>query len=352
MLQTKKRSIAMDAAKAICVLLVIYGHTFRESMRAAYPWCDFSYDFVYRFHVSTLFFLSGMGYTLTARKNHSLSVWQYWYKKARSLLLPWLSYAVLVYLIFALAQLLSPVRTLLAGTSYSLISPARYLLCLLRNENPYSFHLWYLQTLFLFVVVTDLLDRFLPESTASRAKLAFLLLVPGFYFLFCQSWIWTFKGFFQQYSYFLAGTLLPREKAEQHTRPLVLLGLGCGAFTAWELLFPFALYGTPVTAFSMTYVDTFAIIGTSLGIWAACVLLEAHLSLLARFGQNSMLFYLYHQPFCCAMIGMLLYDKLHLPAIGVVAICMAAGLVVPYLIHKLAGALRMRPLLRLLGLPG
>ena len=58
----------VDAARGIAVLLVIYGHTFRESMRAAYAWCDFSYALVYRFHVSLLFLLSGMGCTLTAQK--------------------------------------------------------------------------------------------------------------------------------------------------------------------------------------------------------------------------------------------------------------------------------------------
>ena len=50
------------------MLLVIYGHTFRESMRAAYAWCDFSYTLVYRFHVSLLFLLSGFGYALTLEK--------------------------------------------------------------------------------------------------------------------------------------------------------------------------------------------------------------------------------------------------------------------------------------------
>ena len=59
----------VDAARGIAVLLVIYGHTFRESMRAAYAWCDFSYALVYRFHVSLLFLLSGFGYALTLEKN-------------------------------------------------------------------------------------------------------------------------------------------------------------------------------------------------------------------------------------------------------------------------------------------
>lgn len=77
MTQTAKRLDHIDIAKAIGLLLVIYGHTFRMSMRAAHPWCAFSYTFVYRFHVPLLFLLSGMGCTLTAQKNRSLSARQY-----------------------------------------------------------------------------------------------------------------------------------------------------------------------------------------------------------------------------------------------------------------------------------
>ena len=75
----------VDAARGIAVLLVIYGHTFRESMRAAYAWCDFSYALVYRFHVSLLFLLSGFGYALTLEKNKTLTEWRYFGKKAKAL---------------------------------------------------------------------------------------------------------------------------------------------------------------------------------------------------------------------------------------------------------------------------
>lgn len=73
----------VDAARGIAVLLVIYGHTFRESMRAAYAWCDFSYVLVYRFHVSLLFLLSGLGYALTLEKNKTLTEWRYLGKKQK-----------------------------------------------------------------------------------------------------------------------------------------------------------------------------------------------------------------------------------------------------------------------------
>ena len=100
----------VDAARGIAVLLVIYGHTFRESMRAAYA-------LVYRFHVSLLFLLSGFGYALTLEKNKTLTEWRYLGKKAKALLLPWFSYSVLIYVVFVAAQLFAPCRALLENTA-------------------------------------------------------------------------------------------------------------------------------------------------------------------------------------------------------------------------------------------
>ena len=110
MQQTAKRLDHIDIAKAIGLLLVIYGHTFRMSMRAVHPWCAFSYTFVYRFHVPLLYFLSGMGCTLTAQKNRSLSARQFLHKKVHSLLLPWGVYSAFLYLLFYLANRLPPVQ--------------------------------------------------------------------------------------------------------------------------------------------------------------------------------------------------------------------------------------------------
>ena len=78
-----KRLSYIDAAKGIAVLLVIFGHCFRQSMRTDFYWCDFSYLYVYRFHVTLLFVLSGMGYSLTREKNLSLGTGAYIKKKAK-----------------------------------------------------------------------------------------------------------------------------------------------------------------------------------------------------------------------------------------------------------------------------
>ncbi len=351
-MQNSKRLDYIDAARGIALLFVIYGHTFRDSMRASHLWCDLSYIFVYRFHVSLLFLLSGMSYALTAQKNQSLSSGQYLRKKARSVLLPWFAYSVLIYLIFALAQLFRPIRVLLNSTSYALISPAEYALSMLRNENPYSFHLWYLQTLFLFLVVVFLLDRVLSSHHARIVKILLILLLPAFYALFCQNWVWVFKGFFQKFHFFLLGAVLPREILEHRPGKFVAAGTAGGLFMLFELFHPLdEIYEIMPVGLALVYLDNLAIGCFCLGILALCLLLHRHLRWAALLGRNSMLFYLYHQPFFCAFLGMILFDKLGLPAVGVVVLCMAASLLLPWLFHRLAAKLGLQNFFAALGLP-
>lgn len=353
MTQTARRLDHIDIAKAIGLLLVIYGHTFRMPMRAAYPWCAFSYTFVYRFHVPLLFLLSGMGCTLTAQKNRSLSARQFVCKKAHSLLLPWGVYSAFLYLLLFLADQLPPVRALLSGSVYQLRQPAEYLCLVLRNENPYGFHLWYLPTLFWFSLTAWLLDKALSPAAARAAKLALVVVLPVCYQLLFTGWFWAVKSCFQQGAFFFLGCVLPREKAEQHAKPLVLFGTLCGLWVVQGLLSPALVWTDGLLAEAVrTWADYFAVSGFCVGIWAACVLLQKPLRRLVPLGQNTMLFYLYHQPFCCAVLGLVLYDKLGLSAGGTVLACFAASLVMPYLFHRLAGRLHLRPLLLRLGLPG
>ena len=362
----KKRFDYIDAAKGLAMLLVIFGHTFRESMRADLAWCDVSYIVVYRFHVSLLFLLSGLGFGLAAQRYREQSPLEFLRRKARSLLLPWLSYSVLMYIIFALIWALPPLRGMLAGSAYELISPARYLLDMLKNENPYCFHVWYLQTLFLFTLLTYVCERYLPPRVSRAVRLALVFIIPLLYDLFCHDWVWAGKAFMQKAMFFLVGTLIPERAIREHARALSVGGIGCGAVMLLLLFPPYGvdLYASRTTAIPAMYLENAAILGLCLGITAVlsplcgraerqsasasrvpCVLR------LAAFGRQTMPYYLYHQPFCCAFLGLVLYEKLGVPAPAVVAACMAAGLLVPYLILRLLGGTRLGAAVERMGLP-
>ena len=72
---------------------------------------------------------------------------------------------------------------------------------------------------------------------------------------------------------------------------------------------------------------------------------------LAQFGRNTMRYYLYHQPFCCALLGMLLYEKLHFSAVATVAACMVSAIALPWLFGKLIRLCRLDDIFKKIGLP-
>lgn len=89
------------------------------------------------------------------------------------------------------------------------LTPIDYVIALLRNENPYSFHIWYLQTLFLFISLTFLFDRQVEDEHKQRlVKIILILLLPAFMNGFVQNGS-GHSRIFQKYQFFLLGTILP-----------------------------------------------------------------------------------------------------------------------------------------------
>lgn len=344
-----ERVAYIDIAKGLVLLLVILGHTFRDSMREAYYWCDFLYLFLYKFHGSALFLISGMSYAITIQKNKSLSISLYVKKKAKSILLPWVSYSVLVYIIFFAVSKVPAISGALGGKS--VVSPMEYLKLMLYNQNPYSFHLWYLNTLFLLSIFTFLIDKFWGENKARALKIILLIIMPAVASTVAQPWHLVTKGFVYQLPYFIAGILIKRESIEKFNHKWMILGLLSAVLLAgYTILEP--RYNLSSTAFvAVFYIENILAVIVAFGIISASYAFSAKLAAVEKIGRNSIVYYLYHQPFCGAFLGAFLYDKLHFPVMPVIALCMLASLVVPYLVSKIAKKTGLYKTLGWFGLP-
>ena len=170
--------------------------------------------------------------------------------------------------------------------------------------------------------------------------------------MFCRDWVWVFKGFFQKYLFFLLGTLLVRENVEKKAGILAAVGACSFAVLVLEICFlPVEIYDNPYIDLGMSYVDNAITVGICLGILAVCILWNRYLGRLAQFGRNTMRYYLYHQPFCCALLGMLLYEKLHFSAVATVAACMVSAIALPWLFGKLIRLCRLDDIFKKIGLP-
>lgn len=58
-----------------------------------------------------------------------------------------------------------------------------------------------------------------------------------------------------------------------------------------------------------------------------------HSKFIKYLGKNSMVFYLFHQPFC-AMLGIVLFEKIGLPGYSVCLLCFLGSIILPELVIR------------------
>ena len=161
--QNKARIEWVDIAKGIGILLVLAGHAPRDIMRDRYPLIDFGYYFIYTFHMSLFFFLSGWMFSrCQAEKKTSV---QFLSGKINTLLIPWVVFSALIYLLIYGVNAVSFIKDMLYGTFLEQMGVAEYAKLCLSGMNPYCIHLWYMYTLFFVQIIIFMLCRIYRKAT-------------------------------------------------------------------------------------------------------------------------------------------------------------------------------------------
>lgn len=97
----KNRIQWVDSAKAIGIILVVIGHAFRDEMRAVSVLYDTIYHLVYFFHMPLFFTIAG--FLLERSFQRGNSPWRLIVKRTKTLLVPFVSYTVIIYFVFQAA---------------------------------------------------------------------------------------------------------------------------------------------------------------------------------------------------------------------------------------------------------
>lgn len=92
------RIIALDIAKAICIILVVMGHYVPDNSPA---WYVLVHDVIYTFHMPLFMFVSGYVYIATKKRS---TYGDFLLKKVRRLMVPYLTTSVMVIVIKLLTQ--------------------------------------------------------------------------------------------------------------------------------------------------------------------------------------------------------------------------------------------------------
>ncbi|MDY7538939.1 acyltransferase [Undibacterium sp. 5I1] len=290
------RAIWVDYAKAIGILLVVYGHVARGVWNAGIPFDQATYSLIdsviYSFHMPLFFFLSGLFFNASFQKYG-----------AKNLLIGKLETIAYPYVVWSLLQ--GMVEVFLSKYTNGKVSIAEVLALFWMPRA----HFWFLYVLFLVFILATLLHRFLQLNVAS-SKLRPLALV-----LLITSALYVGNGngnmvapfpidYLMAYFVFFVLGIQSEQLAEViTTRPLLWLTTSTCAFVAAQWGFhqglgltylQQGLLSLLLAVISIVFICSIAVFLAQLSQPTARAGLPPSLALLSFIGSCSMTIYLMH----------------------------------------------------------
>lgn len=335
----KKRIEWVDMARGIGILLVIYGHSMRDEMRIVSPLLDYTYRFVYSFHMSFFFWLSGCTYRL-GRKEFFII------KKMKNLLLPWVLYSALIYLAFSIVMQIGVIASVLKNAGYEEMPLIPYIMYAVQARNPWAMHLWFIWVLFIISVFIFLIDKI---ARGINFRIYASLLACCFIGVFVTrifnfgTWEQLLNALFLYIPFYLLG-ILSEENIGIDKKIVKYIGGGGILFVFLRAWFWSGFAGDSVETGTVwgdllvRYITMILLPNTFLLMREGCIILvnttNKLLKKISSLGKSSFMFYLFHQPFCCAFVGNVLWNKLAFSIPQVVAVCIVLSILVPYLLMQ------------------
>jgi len=331
--ERKERLNWIDISKGVAMLLVIIGHSMRDEMRMVSPVLDYLYRGIYSFHMTWFFWLSGYSYALVRSRNRQPL--QIAAKRLKTQFPYWILYTLFIFAVFQGATYIPKLEGILSGAGYGRIAFSEYILSAFQANNPWAYHLWFLLVLIIITLIVCLADHF---SGGKRLKVVCTVLIAFSLVLLALrdnlslgQW-WRLVSYISLYLPVFCIGILMKDLEISDTVAWI-----------WGILgFIFIVIRVPL--FSDFSGNSLRVTGwTRFAVYlAGDILMPGLMVLLGRLfenvhsrfftflGRESLAIYLFHQPFCCAFIGTVLYNKMHLPAVAVMLVCIAASLAVGY----------------------
>lgn len=315
----------IDIVKGIGIILVVLGHAFRDEMRTANIVYDYIYNIIYSFHMPLFFAISGVTFGLSYSK-YKNSLTTFYKKKAKSLFIPLVSYSAIIYVIFVLLYKIPFFAKMLSDANYQLYSIPKYLQMQFLFINPYASHLWFIWVLFcMTLIVFTLAVVFKFSSKFKYLSVVVSIVLFSISFFDIPSAV---KLLFTNMIFFVSGILVSEYDNALKPKPLLQIPI---YIVSWSFLL---IYTAKIITIPATIGKVLLTIASFPVIHSIFMLSKAIKSsrILEHLGNKSFTIYLLHQPFCCGFVGVLLYNKMHLPAIFVILLCSILSFIIPLFI--------------------
>lgn len=321
-----KRVKWIDICKGIGIILVVLGHAPREVMRNEFWIIDIVYRFIYSFHMGLFFFLSGLTFGMidTNKSKTNIII-----KKVKVLLIPWLTYSIFIYVFILAINHFQYVHNILIDTNLKVITFLNYFKLSFLAQNPYAFHLWFLLVLFIIQIIFLIYDK---VFTDNENVMLYFMIIFCIIMLFINSNIIIIKYIFEYLFYYILGYIyIKNEKFEIILNKYKYFGvLGTIFYSILKSLQYDYLF---IDIINMIFITPLMI---SFVIYISKKLEFSKINKkLSMIGRDSFIIYLFHQPFCCAILGMIMLKLLPSSFISyliIISTCIIASFIFPYLI--------------------
>lgn len=319
----------LDTAKGFAIFLVVVGHSISPPVRNNEPLGEFLYNLIYAFHMPFFVFLSGYGFALAEKRYAVEAPKSFLKRKAKTFLVPYVTWNFLVYLVFVLAGKIRNLEKLVSYFGKNFISPTEWLQGLLTGSNMYCQPMWYLYSLFLYFVLGYVLLHLFPQNRFKRAAVGFF--IAGIC-LFIRDYteIPLVTGW-DKTTYFLIWFVLGWQCS--------MLKLSVPKAAACTLIPFFIFVGYEVypvlrsTPYLVKFLRVFVITAEVFGLVNLFPYIKGKTESLFWFiGRHSMEIFLFHQPFLSSGIGGVLYIFMGVPAWICISAAIGGSIVLPILV--------------------
>lgn len=318
----------IDICKGIAIILVVLGHTIRDEMRELNSTYDIIYNFIYSFHMAFFMVLSGFLFGEQC-KMRKFDVKFFLYKRSISLFLPFVSYSLLLYVCFLIANVIPFISNMLQGTGYSMIPFGDYIILVLLGENPYGVHVWFMYCLFIVSLLGLVFFVLLKKQHKYRCQIivffvglmwilryiidpeitiVYRVMLVGMYYLLGMVW----KDIFKRINKIL----------------YIILSI-----IAWSGVFCYSVCLTIINVNDIykLIINVLVCICIDNLVHMSCIITGKIKKLICILGKESFSIYLLHQPFFCAFLATI-FLKLEIPFTVIILLCFTLSITVPVIL--------------------
>ena len=314
----------LDIARGICIFFVVLGHAIIPSIRNNNKILEYIYKYIYSFHMPVFFIISGIIFENNVYKYDSKL--QFFKKKAKLLLVPYLTFSVITYIGVEICLRLNGIKEILLGMGDQSSNFVNAIISIFFYNNHIDKHLWFVYLLFLIFSINIITSK----SKKKSLIISIVIVLTTYFFNLTKYWdILKYSSFFV---FFSLGRFYDKYKfIELHFKHIIFTFIVFNLFTFINIMCNIGGLVEKVFVILIGCLGTITILEISKYIQKNKYGICNILNILYKYSYD---IYLIHQPFIVSgLMGVLV--KINVFPISLnLLIVTSVGMILPIMISK------------------